>query len=99
MLGRGCPPSRTVTVRLDGTDVGTGAADRGGGFDVPFDVPDLAPGRYPVEADCGPVLRTTLDVVLISRVSNGGSQFALLVFFMLSVVGLYRRRRRWEPAS
>jgi hypothetical protein len=89
--GHGCVPGAAVSVAVGDHPVGATTADDSGGFSAPVDVPPLAPGRYQVAADCGPVLTTPLDVVLATSVSQGGTALALLGFFVL-LAGLLMRR-------
>ncbi|HMK13314.1 MAG TPA: hypothetical protein VK461_17120, partial [Acidimicrobiales bacterium] len=94
--GQGCDPGATVTLEMEGQQVGTTTAKDDGSFSAPVDVPDLDPGRFEVQAHCGPVLTTELDVVLASSVSNNSSilvaAFFLIVLFALLWYGWQARR-------
>jgi hypothetical protein len=93
VTGAGCDPGAPVTVDIADRRVGSGEANGLGSFSLPVDVPSLVVGRYDVTATCGPVLATTLDVVLVSHVDPGTNTLALLVFFVLIALALIRRQR------
>ena len=84
--GEGCDPDATVTLEIDGKQVGETTADEDGSFSTPIAVPDVDPGRLEVQAHCGPVLTTDLDVVLASSVSGGTS---ILLVITCSVIVLF----------
>ena len=84
--GEGCDPDATVTLEIEGEQVGETTADQDGSFSTPIAVPDVDPGRLEVQAHCGPVLTTDLDVVLASSVSGGTS---ILLVITCSVIVLF----------
>jgi hypothetical protein len=95
--GTGCDPGATVTLEIEGEQVGETTAGSDGSFSTPIDVPDVDPGRLEVDAHCGPVLTTQLDVVLASSVSGGQSillviAISVLVLFALLWYGIQTRR-------
>ena len=51
-------------------------------------MPDVDPGRLEVDAHCGPVLTTELDVVLASSVSGGQSILLVITFSVLVLFAL-----------
>ena len=85
--GKGCDPGATVTLEIDGKQVGETTAKSDGTFSTPIDVPDVDPGRLEVVAHCGPVITTQLDVVLASTVSNNSSML-VLAFFVIVLAAL-----------
>jgi len=85
--GKGCDPGATVTLEIDGKQVGETTAKSDGTFSTPVDVPDVDPGRLEVVAHCGPVITTQLDVVLASTVSNNSS-ILVLAFFVIVLTAL-----------
>ena len=85
--GKGCDPGATVTLEIDGKQVGETTAKSDGTFSTPIDVPDVDPGRLEVVAHCGPVITTQLDVVLASTVSNNSS-ILVLAFFVIVLTAL-----------
>lgn len=85
--GKGCDPGATVTLEIDGKQVGETIAKSDGTFSTPIAVPDVDPGRLEVVAHCGPAITTQLDVVLASTVSNNSSML-VLAFFVIVLAAL-----------
>src|SRR4029077_3628130 len=85
--GKGCDPGATVTLEIEGSQVGETTAKSDGTFSTPIEVPDVDPGRLEVVAHCGPVITTPLDVVLASTVSNNSSML-VLAFFVIVLAAL-----------
>ena len=85
--GEGCDPGATVTLEIEGSQVGETTAKSDGTFSTPIEVPDVDPGRLEVVAHCGPVITTPLDVVLASTVSNNSSVL-VLAFFVIVLAAL-----------
>jgi hypothetical protein len=79
-------------VSLAGKPVGEVSADAAGAFRVPVEVGSLGVGNYPVAGVCGPILNTSLNVVLTSRITPATSTIAIIVFFLLIGAAIYRRR-------
>ncbi len=96
-FGHGCPAGSTVTLSIAGTTVGQTQAASDGSFQSPLDVGSLAVGRYQVDAACGPILSAPLDIVLASQVSADTSTLAVIVFFLMLGVFVYRRRLMPPP--
>jgi hypothetical protein len=92
LVGHGCTPGSGVAVSVGAHPVGSATADDSGDFATPVDVPVLSPGEYQLQAACGPVLTTPLDVVLATSIQQGGTALALLSFFVLFSALLLRRR-------
>ena len=86
--GEGCDPHATVTLEIEGDKVGETTADQNGSFSTPIAVPDVDPGRLEVQAHCGPVLTTDLDVVLASSVSGGTSILLVITCGVIVLFGL-----------
>jgi hypothetical protein len=86
-------PFASVELTVAGEPAGATTASAAGAFESPVAVPGLDPGRYEVVARCGPELRAVLDVVVVQAVDNGLSTLAVLVFFVLVALLLFRRRR------
>jgi len=86
--GQGCDPGASVTLEISGEEVGQTTADSDGTFSTPIDVPDVDPGRLEVEARCGPLLTTNLDIVLASSVTGGQSILLVIVIAVLLLFGL-----------
>jgi hypothetical protein len=93
VTGGGCDPGAPVALEIGGRPVASGLAGADGSFSVGADVPSLMVGRYGVTASCGPLLSTTLDVVLVSQVDRGTTTLAVLVFFVLLALAIIRRQR------
>lgn len=73
--------------------VGSVASEQDGTFSATVTVPELTVGRYDIVATCGPVLRSPIDVVVVSQVDAGTSTLGLFLFFVLLSLVLFRRRR------
>lgn len=93
VTGTGCDPGAPVTLDIGERRVSAAVADAAGSFSLAADVPSLLVGRYAVTATCGPVLSSTLDIVLVSRVDPGTTTLAILVFFVLLALAIIRRQR------
>jgi hypothetical protein len=89
--GWGCDPDHAVSVTVAGRSVATATTDGSGAFAAPLDVPGLDAGRYRVVARCPQRLSTDLDVVLATAVRPMTATLAVLVFFVLLVLGAARR--------
>ncbi len=92
--GEGCTPFSPVALKVNGASAGQTTASAEGTFRSPVQTTGLAVGRYTVEADCGPVLLAALDVVLPSRVDSDTSTLAIIIFFILLGLALFRRELR-----
>ena len=79
---------------INGVSVGHATADGAGHFRTPLQLNQLPVGRYQVDANCGPILVAPLDVVLASQVDQGTSTLAVIVFFILLGLALFRRELR-----
>jgi uncharacterized repeat protein (TIGR01451 family) len=91
--GSGCAPGEAVVVDAEGTSVGFATAGATGEFEVPIDLPALGLGTAAVVARCGAnVLTTTIEVALSTNIEPSASSLAVILFLMLSAVGLTRRR-------
>lgn len=90
--GGGCDPGAGVSLEIGARPVATGVADPVGAFSITADVPSLPVGRHDVVARCGPVLATTLDVVLVSQIDPGTTTLVVLVFFVLLSLAVIRRQ-------
>ncbi|MDT2007314.1 hypothetical protein FXW78_27465 [Rhodococcus opacus] len=92
VAGVGCPPGSVVEMSVDGVPSGEVTADSAGTYSamVASDVTDV--GRYQVQADCGPVYTTPLDVVLVSQSTGATTTLLVIVFFLLIGLLIYRRR-------
>ena len=90
--GLDCPAGSTVTLRIEGRDVGRTTANATGGFQAQLALPsDLQTGRRQVSAICGPVtLDGQLQLVQTSSNLNAGAGIttlaALLSLFLLIVL-------------
>jgi hypothetical protein len=90
--GSGCLPKADVRLTVGDTNVGETVADGAGGFRAPLRLGSIPVGRYQVSAVCGRLLTASLDVVLGSQVNAETSTLALIIFFLLIGLWLYRRR-------
>jgi len=77
-----------VTLEIEGEQVGQTTAGSDGSFATPISVPDVEPGRLVVDAHCGPVLTTQLDIVLASSVAGGQSILLVIAICVLLLFGL-----------
>ena len=93
LTGEGCDPGAPVVFEVDDRAIGSSAAGAGGDFSSALDLPDLRVGRHRLVARCGPVLATSLDVVLVTRSEPTTTSFALLLFFILLALAVIRRQR------
>ena len=90
--GYGCNPSSAVVLTVGTNQVGQTQSLADGTFSTPLDVGGLAVGRYLVVAHCGPALAASLDVVLASQVGQDTATLAIIVFFLLLGLVMFRRR-------
>jgi len=90
--GSGCSALANVVLTINGATVGAANADQAGAFQTEVLIPDVAVGRYDLVADCGLTSTTPIDVVVATRVDGGISTLALLIFFVLLALMLFRRR-------
>lgn len=90
--GKGCQPSRMVTLTSDGTEVGTAYTDGSGAFTAPVEFTRIEAGRHTVIAECG--VRLTGAVEQVVTRSSGGQTGTLvvLVFFVLASITVLRFR-------
>jgi hypothetical protein len=90
--GKGCLPSRVVTLMSDGAEVGTAYTDSSGAFTAPVEFTRIEAGPHTVVADCG--VRLTGAVEQVVTRSSGGQTgtLVLLVFFVLAGVMVIRFR-------
>jgi hypothetical protein len=96
--GYGCDPGSSVLLTVGPTTVGETTASTGGTFTAPLQVGTLPVGRYLVLAHCGPVLAASLDVVLASQVGQATATLAIIVFFLLIGLAVFRRRIQLDAA-
>jgi hypothetical protein len=89
--GTGCPPNQPVALSMAGRRLHPTTADDQGSFTTAVEVPPIDVGRHQVTARCGRTLTAPLDVVLVSSVRPPTSTLAVLVFFVLLLVGAARR--------
>jgi hypothetical protein len=81
--GTGCTPNASVTLVSDGEDLGTATADKAGAFVARARFVAVEPGRRVVQARCGPVLTSDVDVVLATATEGPVSTAVPLVLLML----------------
>jgi hypothetical protein len=91
VAGWGCGAGDAVSVSLAGRPAVRTTSDRDGAFTTRLDVPELDPGRYRVVARCPQTLSTDLDVVLATSARPMTATLAVLVFFVLLILGVARR--------
>lgn len=90
--GKGCQPSRMVTLVSDGTEVGTAYTDGSGAFTAPVEFTRIEAGRHTVIAECGVRLTGAVDQV-VTRSSGGQTgTLVVLVFFVLASITVIRFR-------
>ncbi|WP_310967271.1 MULTISPECIES: hypothetical protein [unclassified Amycolatopsis] len=90
--GKGCRPSRMVTLVSDGTEVGTAFTDGSGAFTAPVEFTRIEAGRHTVIAECGVRLTGAVDQV-VTRSSGGQTgTLVVLVFFVLASITVIRFR-------
>ena len=90
--GKGCEPSRMVTLTSDGMEVGSAYADSSGAFTAPVEFTRIEAGRHTVIAECGVRLTGAVDQV-VTRSSGGQTgTLVILVFFVLAGITAVRFR-------
>jgi hypothetical protein len=90
--GKGCEPSRPVTLTSDGVEVGSAYTDSAGAFTAPVEFTRIEAGRHTVIAECGVRLTGAVDQV-VTRSSGGQTgTLAVLVFFVLAGITVIRFR-------
>jgi len=90
--GKGCLPSRMVTLMSDGNEVGTAYTDGSGAFTAPVEFTRIEAGRHTVIAECGVRLTGAVDQV-VTRSSGGQTgTLVVLVFFVLASITVIRFR-------
>ncbi len=90
--GKGCEPSRMVTLTSDGMEVGSAYADSSGAFTAPVEFTRIEAGRHTVIAECGVRLTGAVDQV-VTRSSGGQTgTLVILVFFVLAGITAIRFR-------
>lgn len=90
--GRGCEPSRMVTLTADGAEVGSAYTDSTGAFTAPVEFTRIEAGRHTVVAECGVRLTGAVDQV-VTRSSGGQTgTLVILVFFVLAGITVIRFR-------
>lgn len=90
--GKGCEPSRMVTLTSDGIEVGSAYADASGAFTAPVEFTRIEAGRHTVIAECGVRLTGAVDQV-VTRSSGGQTgTLVILVFFVLAGMTAVRFR-------
>ncbi|MFI5587540.1 hypothetical protein ACIA5G_20995 [Amycolatopsis sp. NPDC051758] len=88
--GKGCEPSRMVTLTSDGGEVGSAYTDSTGAFTAPVQFTRIEAGRHTVVAECGVRLTGAVDQV-VTRSSGGQTgTLVILVFFVLAAVAVIR---------
>jgi len=88
--GKGCEPSRMVTLTSDGAEVGSAYTDSSGAFTAPVQFTRIEAGRHTVVAECGVRLTGAVDQV-VTRSSGGQTgTLVILVFFVLAAVAVIR---------
>lgn len=93
LTGEGCFPDRPVAVAVAGEAVGAIEGRPDGFFIAILTLPDVGPGRYDIDIDCGTMFTVPIDVVVATTVESPNSVLALFIFFVLLVLVLFRRRR------
>ncbi|MEV6874466.1 hypothetical protein [Amycolatopsis sp. NPDC051128] len=90
--GKGCLPSRTVTLMSEGAEVGTAYTDSTGAFTAPVEFTRIEAGRHTVVAECGVRLTGAVDQI-VTRSSGGQTgTLVILVFFVLAGITVIRFR-------
>jgi hypothetical protein len=90
--GKGCEPSRMVTLTSDGVEVGSAYTDGSGAFTAPVEFTRIEAGRHTVVAECGVRLTGAVDQV-VTRSSGGQTgTLVILVFFVLAGITAIRFR-------
>jgi hypothetical protein len=90
--GKGCQPSRMVTLTSDGSEVGSAYTDASGAFTAPIEFTRIEAGRHTVVAECGVRLTGAVDQV-VTRSSGGQTgTLVILVFFVLAGITVIRFR-------
>ncbi|MCR6485797.1 hypothetical protein M8542_23510 [Amycolatopsis sp. OK19-0408] len=90
--GKGCEPSRMVTLTSDGAEVGSAYTDATGAFTAAVEFTRIEAGPHTVIAECG--VRLTGAVEQVVTRSSGGQTGTLvvLVFFVLAGITALRFR-------
>ncbi|WP_460442469.1 hypothetical protein [Amycolatopsis stemonae] len=90
--GKGCEPSRMVTLTADGAEVGSAYTDASGAFTAPVEFTRIEAGRHTVVAECGVRLTGTVDQVVTRSSGGQTSTLVVLVFFVLAGITVIRFR-------
>lgn len=97
VTGRGCDPNTDVILTVDGGPPTATRSDADGNFQVRLPLAELEPGRFPVVAQCGPRLQTSVDVILLSSNGNVAASSGVLALFVLVGCGIWQLRRTVDP--
>ncbi|WP_410588033.1 hypothetical protein [Amycolatopsis sp. lyj-23] len=90
--GKGCQPSRLVTLMSDGTEVGTAYTDSSGAFTAPVEFTRIEAGPHTVVAECGVRLTGAVDQVVTRSSGSQTGTLVILVFFVLAGITVIRFR-------
>ncbi|WP_242546871.1 hypothetical protein [Amycolatopsis sp. MtRt-6] len=90
--GKGCRPSRMVTLMSGGNEVGTAYTDSTGSFTAPVEFTRIEAGQHTVVAECGVRLTGAVDQVVTRSSGGQTSTLVILVFFVLASVTVIRFR-------
>ncbi|WP_131768927.1 hypothetical protein [Candidatus Protofrankia californiensis] len=97
--GAGCAPAAEVVITSeDGKTIGRTVADATGRFSTVVQFATYRVGNRSIIANCGPVLRSEVNMVLSSSTGGTSNTFVLLLFFLL-VGSLVVRRQIGESAQ
>jgi hypothetical protein len=90
--GKGCVPSRVVTLISEGAEVGSAYTDSSGAFTAPVEFTRIEAGRHTVVAECGVRLTGAVDQVVTRSSGGQTSTLVILVFFVLAGITVIRFR-------
>lgn len=90
--GKGCQPSRMVTLTSDGVEVGSAYTDASGAFTAPVEFTRIEAGRHTVVAECGVRLTGAVDQVVTRSSGSQTGTLVILVFFVLAGITAIRFR-------
>ena len=93
LRGEGCALGVPVAVGVGDVAVGSIPGEGDGTFVAVLTLPDFGPGRYDIRIDCGTIFTIPIDVVVATSVESPNSVLALVIFFVLLVLVLFRRGR------
>jgi hypothetical protein len=83
--GTGCTPGATVTLSADRESLPPTTADENGSFSAVITLHDTSSVSPVIVAQCGPTLRATLTILVVSGVATPLTSLSVLLFFLFVI--------------